>query len=165
MSRTLTFVLFLVLTLVVCGCVMVNSNQPGSALTLSDEPSFDCESPDGMEYVCYSDEECDNYFRGYGAVVVERIYMQRYHGWYPGIDTHVVNINVFSDHNSWTCVGKIEAKPVGENEIYMEMWLNTYDMDCNLLHKGYRAGQLTQKKQPKEKLYEQNSLKLKAIRR
>jgi len=118
-----------------------------------------------MEYVCYSDEECGKYFRGFGAVVVERIHMQRYHGWYPGVKTHIVNINVFQDHTGWYFLGRIEAERAGDEKIQMKMLLNIYDMDCNLLHEGSRQGQLTQiKEYKKEKSYEQNRFEIEALR-
>jgi hypothetical protein len=131
-----------------------------------DEPISNCKEPLGTEYVCYSEEECNEYFRGYGAVVVERIHMQRYHGWYPDVDTHIVRINVFSEDTGWYWIGKIEARRAGDEKIHMKMWLDTYDMDCNLLHSGFREGQLTQRKPPeKEKSYEPNSFKLKTLGR
>jgi hypothetical protein len=61
----------------------------------------------------------------------------------------------------------IWAKRAGDEKVHMKMWLNIYDMDCNLLHKGFREGQLTQKHPEKKekKSYEQNNFKLKTLGR
>ena len=161
MLRKLVALASLVFLLVVCGCVTVNTPD---TLISTNQTEFNCKEPSGREYVCYSDEECGKYFRGFGAVVVERIHMQRYHGWYPNVKTHIVDINVFQDHTGWYFLGRIEAERAGDEKIQMKMLLNIYDMDCNLLHEGSRQGQLTQKKEyKKEKLYEQNSSKIKAL--
>jgi len=134
--------------------------------TVSVKPKIDCNQPLGREYVCYSEEECGKYFRGYGAVAAHRIHMQKYHDWYKGVVVHVIHINVFDDKNSWYWLGRIEAVPYGEDKIYMKMWLDTYDIDCNKLHGGYKEGTTRQLgKCKKEKSYEQNSFKLKTLGR
>lgn len=154
------------LALILSGCAIVVPTGETTQSTQVISLAVDCKNPPGQEYICYNEENCDDYFRGYGAVIVERIFMQRYHGWYPGIKTHVIPINVFADHSNTYYLGKFEVTQAGENKIHMKMWLNIYDMDCSLLHEGFREGQLTQKKPVKEKKsYEQNSYELKAIRR
>lgn len=155
MLRKLACALALVLSLTVGCATAVVAPAPGIEVASQDNQQFDCKQPKGTEYVCYSEEECNEYFRGYGSVIVERIYTQRYHDWYPESPVHIVHINVFDDSSNMYYIGMIWAKRAGDEKIHMKMWLNIYDMDCNLLHKGFREGQLTQKKPPKkEKKYE-----------
>ena len=163
MLRKLLVVLGLALLLSGCAMTVVPVNQ--DVQTLLDE--LDCNNPQGREYYCYSEEECGQFFAGYGAVVIDRIYHQRYKGWYPNVDIHVVHVNVVAEYDTgWYYIGRIEAKRAGDEKIWMKFILNIYDMDCNLLHSGEREGYLNQAKPIEEKKsYEQNSFKLEATRR
>lgn len=157
-------ILILLSTLMLMGCAAA-VNAPKEAFIPQvnpDKPEINCEQPQGREYVCYSEAECGEYFKSYGSMVAHRIHMQKEHGWYDGVETHIVHINVFDDKNRWYWIGRIEAKQHGEDRIYMKFWLNTYDEDCVMLHSGYRDGTIRQLESCKrEKSYEQNYFKLK----
>ncbi len=100
------------------------------------QQQFNCENPEGIEYICYSDKECLEYFRGYSAVVEHRFHIPQ---WYPE-KTQTVHINIFVDHLSVYLIGKITATRQSDNRIYQVVQTETYDLECNLLEEGYKEG-------------------------
>ncbi len=97
---------------------------------------FDCQQPEGIEYTCYSDEECFEYFKGYSAIVKHRFHIPQ---WYPE-KTQTIHINVFADHLSVYLIGKITATRQSDNRIFQVVQTETYDLECNLLEEGYKEG-------------------------
>ncbi|MHA1949363.1 MAG: hypothetical protein ACW99G_05145 [Candidatus Thorarchaeota archaeon] len=99
----------------------------------------DCANPEGYEYVCYDEDECLEYMKGYGGIVSNRFYMQKNKGWYPGVKVMTVPINLFNDAEGLYFIGKIAAELVG-GKIYMKMWLNICDLEFNVVHEAYTEG-------------------------
>lgn len=113
--------------------------------TLSQPPKtqFDCNFPEGREYTCYTDKECSEYFSGYNAVVLNRFDSQKY-GWWKDVDVHVVYINLWADHKDFLFLGRLEAERVTDGRIWMRMWLEVYNLECELLHQSYREDFIVQ---------------------
>ncbi len=101
---------------------------------------FNCKVPEGIEYTCYSDEECSEYIKGYSSIVTQRFHMQDQHGWYPEEKVQTVYINLWADHLNMQLLGKIEAERREDKRIYVRVWTESYDIECNLLDKGYDEG-------------------------
>jgi hypothetical protein len=99
---------------------------------------FNCDIPEGINYECYSDEECSEYFKGYSAIVKDRFQS------YPET-TQTIYINVWADHLQVSLLGKIEATKQPDDRIYQKVWTETYDIECNLLEKGYKEGYRVEK--------------------
>lgn len=97
---------------------------------------FNCNLPEGKEYTCYTDKECSEYMKGYSSVVTHR--MVDPDGWYPE-KIQVVHINLWVDHKNFQILGKIVAER-REGKDYIKVWTETYDIECNLLDKGYDEG-------------------------
>lgn len=129
--------LILALMLVILGCATVSLNQNSVVETTLDETQFDCEFPEGRDYECYSDEECNETMRGYGAVMVHRFHMKEKEGWYKDIDVQIVPIHLWIDHESLLLLGRLEGEMHSNGKLFMKLWTETYDLECELLDTGY----------------------------
>ena len=69
MLKKIIVILSLVGMLAGLGC----ASTQVQGITASDKTEFDCKTPDGREYWCYSDEECLNYMKGYAVILKHRI--------------------------------------------------------------------------------------------
>jgi len=99
-----------------------------------------CESPEGYEYICYSDEECAEYFAAYSAVITERYEGQK-HGFYTDTgDYQVVHMNLFVDHKSYSIIGRFECQKQKDGRIYVKVWTIICDIEQNLINEGYSEG-------------------------
>lgn len=114
--------LLYLLTVIILGCATV--------------PQFNCNIPEGIEYICYSDSECTEYIKGYSAVLSHRFKS----GWYQKEEVQIIHINLFADHTGVQLLGKIEAEQHEDGRIYVKVWTETYDLECNLLEKSYDEG-------------------------
>jgi hypothetical protein len=123
--------------LAVLGCATLNLGSQATVLTTSDEPQFDCKDPDGREYWCYDDDECLEYMKGYAVILRHRIFMQKNYEWYKGVKTHTTHINLWRDHKSMLLLGTLSITPVG-NERTVEIYMEMYDIDCNLILKDHK---------------------------
>ena len=99
-----------------------------------------CLLPEGREYVCYSDKECNEYLKGYNAVMTMR-YSQpgEFFGLGQGEEHPVVWINLYWDHLNMLMLGKMEAEK-RDGKWYIKQWIAIYDSDCQLLHEDYAEG-------------------------
>ncbi len=135
--KTLILLLMLILTaLYLTACVSTQGLQRTDQIT-SVETEFDCKQPEGREYICYSDEECIEYVKGYVGVLKHRIFMQKKYEWYKGVKTHTTHINLWMDHKNTLMVGIMSLTPVGKEKTF-EISTEMYDMDCNLIHKAHK---------------------------
>ncbi len=150
--RKLMILVGLVFVLGALGCATVSSNQNSVVKTTSDllrdlavvqqgdKTQFDCEFPEGRDYECYNEEECEEYMRGYGAVMLHRFIMKKKRGWYKNVDVQVMPIHLWMDHNSALLLGKIEGEVHPNGKLFMKIWTETYDLECKLLDSGYAEG-------------------------
>ncbi len=120
-----TVILFLILLLLTC---MYPPTQQDNL--------FNCEAPEGIEYTCYSDEECTEFFKGYSAIIKHRFHNPK---WYAH-DTQTVHINIFADHLSMYLIGKITAIRLPNKKIHQKVQTETYDLECNLIEEGQLEG-------------------------
>lgn len=166
MLRKLIVSGLLALTLVVCGCAVVlpvgETTQPAHQ-TVTGKGDFDCKTPEGRSYWCYNDEECFEYFNGYNMVLRDRFEMLRKH---KVLDKPVqmVYINLWADHKELQFLGKMTGERKMDGRIWFRMWLEVYNINCELLDKSYKEGYLVPPAE-EEQDYEQNSFELKALRR
>ena len=72
---------------------------------------------------------------GYSAVVSHRYKS----GWWTD-NIQTVHINLWADHTSIQLLGKIVAEKKEDGRIYVKVWTEAYDLECNLLNKGYDEG-------------------------
>ena len=100
---------------------------------------FNCEVPDGRSYECYDDKECSAFLDGYPRILIERFKDRDRWGWYPE-EVQTVYYNLWADHKNLQLLGKIEAERKEDGRIYMRVWTEVYDVECNLLDKGYKEG-------------------------
>jgi hypothetical protein len=108
-------------------------------------PQFNCEIPEGRSYDCYSDEQCKEFMSGYSCMISHRYEMQDKYGWFPGSHQEIY-VNLWCDHKDMLILGKIETDRKEDGRIYMKMWTEVYDLNCNLLDSGYKEGYRIKKK-------------------
>ena len=168
MLRKLIVSGLLVLTLVACGCAVVlplreTTAQSPTQVKHVGKGEFDCINPEGRSYDCYTDEECREYWSGYNAVIQHRFDMLKKHGWYD-TPQQIVYINLWADHKELLFLGKIVAQKRMDGRIWMQMWLEVYNLQCELLDKSYKEG-YTIKPEKEIPDYEPNSFELEAFGR
>jgi hypothetical protein len=95
--------------------------------------------PEGRSYECYSDKECSGYLNGYPKVLLERFSDRDKWGWYPE-SVQTIHYNLWADHKDLLLLGKIEAERQEDGKVYMKVWTEVYDLECNLLNQGYDEG-------------------------
>ncbi len=144
MLRKLMILVGLAFMLVILGCAgtqaIAISDEIRVVEITSDKTQFDCEFPEGRDYECYSEEECEKHMRGYGAVMLHRFIMKKKAGWYKDVDVQVIPIHLWMDHNSALLLGKIEGEVHPNGKLFMKIWTETYDLECELLDSGYAEG-------------------------
>ena len=103
---------------------------------------LNCEQPEGKRYVCFSDEECTELFKGYSIIFKMRV---EEHG-----ETHpVIHMNIYADHTGLTLVGRIEGglreHPTGGKRWYQKMWTIVCNDEGTIVHENYAEGFRTEK--------------------
>lgn len=111
----------------------------GCATTRSIMPTTTCEQPEGYEYICYSNEECTQYIKGYTGVLLERLISGMYDE-EDGKQKTTVYINLFYDHLNVYLIGTLSAEVIEYKGIYLILDAGMYDMDCKLLKKVEQRG-------------------------
>jgi len=106
---------------------------------------LNCLAPEGTEYVCYSDEECIEYLKGYSAVFSMKVAKPGdCYGLGQGETHPVVHMNLYYDHKGLTLIGRIEGEkrehPKGGKRWYMQMWTIVCDDNGNILNEEYSEG-------------------------
>lgn len=104
-----------------------------------------CEKPEGEEYVCYSNEECLEYMKGYSAVFQMRTAEPgKFYGLGQNESNPVIHINLFYDHRQWTLIGRIEGEkiehPTGGMRWYQKVWTIMCNEEGKIIEEGYSEG-------------------------
>ena len=115
----------LISALLVIGC---------SATQVRSEPADECMNAKGWEYVCYNDEECNQYVRGYSGILYERFASGMYDK-EDGKDKTTVHINLFYDHLGMSMIGTLSAER-RDNKVWLVLDAVMYDIMCNVLHEN-----------------------------
>ena len=103
------------------------------------KPQFNCEFPEGKEYICYSDNECSAYMNAYYAAINERFKDRDKWGWWSE-KIQVKYMNLWADHKNLQLLGRIEAERKKGKKIYVKIWTEVYNLECDLLNHGYSEG-------------------------
>ena len=96
-----------------------------------------CEHPEGYEYVCYNEAECQNYMEGYWGVVYERFNAQKNGFFLDQGPVQTVYINLFIDYHSYTMLGRIDAEMNEDRTVHAKLWTMACDMENNIIGEWY----------------------------
>jgi len=135
--QLLMVVIALIIWYLAVGCVQTTQNKfvrPAKILS--------CEQPEGKGYVCFSDEECNELFKGYSVIFKMRV---EEHG-----ETHpVIHMNIYASHTKLLLVGRIEGElrehPTGGMRWYQKMWTIVCNEEGTVVNEQYAESFRTEK--------------------
>jgi hypothetical protein len=121
----------LMLWYIAAGCVPTTAAIPRPANILN------CDKPEGKRYICFSDKECSELFKGYSMIFKMRV---EEHG-----ETHpIIHMNIYADHTKLLLVGRIEGElrqhPTGGMKWYQKMWTIVCNEDRSIVTEQYSEG-------------------------
>lgn len=129
----------LISALLIIGC---SATQVKPTATVS----MDCMHPAGYEYICYDNDECNDYIRGYAGIIYERFRSKMYDK-EDGKEKTTVAINLFYDHLGMSMIGTLSGEIQG-NRILLTLDVVMYDIECKVLHKQKRSEYVPWRSQP-----------------
>jgi hypothetical protein len=136
--------MMVLMAIIMLGCTALATSGPADTPPRPSE-ILDCENPEGREYVCYSDNGCIDYLKGYSALLTMK-YSEphEFHGLGEAQERPVVHINLYWDHKRLLMLGRWEAEkrehPSGDKAWYVQSWIAIYEDDCSLNHEEYSEG-------------------------
>lgn len=95
-----------------------------------------CMNPEGYEYICYNDKECNQYVKGYAGILYERLRSGMYDK-EDGKQKTTVPINLFYDHLGMSMIGTLSAE-IKDKGVWLVMDAVMYDIECNVLYDAKR---------------------------
>lgn len=135
-----------VLILFASGCATVAATPRPSEILSCKEPKAE------KRYVCFSDEECLEYVRGYSAVfTMKTAPLGGFYGLGEGNMHPVIHVHLHYAHDNMTMVGRIEGElrehPEDGKQWYQKMWIIICGTEEEgILHEAYYEGFRTKSK-------------------